>query len=158
MKKRLFVDLEICYRCEQCTAKCSYFYHPANKGVVSILELANCIEVCRRCEQAPCVQSCPNEALEKQPDGSLKRYNMRCTSCKSCTLACPFGTLYPEIVPYLSSRCDYCLGRSEGKMPECVNTCPLKAVQFIEVEESKEKDIYLIGDNLAVHLVPWRKE
>jgi len=158
MKKRLFVDLEICYKCRECTAKCSYFYHPENKGIISLLELANSFEVCRKCEEAPCVKSCPNEALEKQPDGRLKRYNMLCTGCKTCTLACPFGTLYPEIIPYLSSQCDYCLGRLDEKLPECVSTCPLKAVQYMEVEESKAKDIYLIGDSLAVHSIRWRKK
>ena len=158
MKKHLFVDLEICYTCKECTTKCSYFYHPENKGIISILELVSSFEVCRKCEEAPCVKSCPNEALEKQPDGNLRRYSMRCTGCKTCTLACPFGTLYPEIVPYLGSRCDHCLGRLEGKLPECVNTCPLKAVQYVEIDESKEKDIYLVRDCLAVHSVRWRKE
>jgi len=104
------------------------------------------------------VKACPNEALEKQPDGTVKRYSMRCTGCETCTLACPFGAIYPEIVPYLTSQCDYCLGKSNGGEPECVKSCPQKAVQYIEVEESKEKDIHLIGEKLAVHAVPWRKE
>ena len=158
MKKRLFVDLEICYRCKECTAKCSYFYHPENKGFLTLLERASQVLVCRNCEEAPCVKACPNEALEKQPDGNLERYSMRCTGCKTCTLACPFGTIYPEIVPYLTSQCDWCLGRLDEGPPECVITCPYNAIQFIEVEESKEKDIYLIGDNLAVHSAPWKKD
>ena len=158
MKKRLFVDLEICYKCKECTAKCSYFYHPENKGFLTLLERASQVLVCRKCEEAPCVKACPNDALEKQSDGSLKRYGMRCTGCKSCTLACPFGTIYPEIVPYLTSQCDWCLGRLDEGVPECVITCPYNAIGFIEVEESKEKDIYLIGDNLSIHSVPWRKE
>lgn len=165
--KRLYIDLEICYKCKECTAKCDYFYHPENKGITTLLEKATHILVCRKCEEAPCVKACPNEALEKQPDGSLKRYSMRCTGCKTCTLACPFGAIYPEVVPYLTSQCDHCLkGLKEGshpvdgmgELPECVKICPEKAVQYIEVEESKEKDIYFIGNNLAVHAIPWRKE
>ena len=156
--KRLFIDLEICCRCRECTAGCSYFYHPENKGVITLLELATRMEVCRKCEQAPCVKACPNEALEKQPDGTVKRYSMRCTGCETCTLACPFGAIYPEIVPYLTSQCDYCLGKSNGGEPECVKSCPQKAVQYVEVEESKEKDIHLIGEKLAVHAIPWRRE
>ena len=156
--KRLFIDLEKCYRCKQCTAKCSYFHHPENKGIITLLELATKAQICRKCEEAPCVKACPQEALEKQPDGTLKRYSMRCTGCKTCALACPFGTIYPEIVPYLTSQCDYCLGKGDEKEPECISSCPEGAVQFIEVEESKEKDIYLIGENLAVHSVPWSKE
>ncbi len=169
MKKKLFVDREKCYACKECTAKCSYFYHPANNGIISLLELITRSQTCRKCEEAPCVKACPNEALEKQPDGSLKRYSMRCTSCKTCALACPFGTIYPELLPYLASQCDYCLGTptlsasggggiKEGGDPECVKSCPEGAVRFIDVDESKDKDIYFVGENLAVHSVPWRKE
>lgn len=155
MKKKLFIDLEKCYKCKECTAKCSYFYHPANDGIISLLELITRSQTCRKCEEAPCVKACPNEALEKQSDGSLKRYGMRCTSCKTCALVCPFGAIYPELLPYLASKCDYCPGQEE---PECVKSCPDGAVRFIESEESKDKDIYFIGENLAVHSVPWRKE
>lgn len=156
--KKLFIDLEKCYKCRECTAKCSYFYHPANNGIISLLELITMSQTCRKCEEAPCVKVCPNEALEKQPDGSLKRYSMRCTSCKTCAIACPFGTIYPELLPYLTSRCDYCLKTITQQEPECVKSCPEGAVRFIEIEESKDKDIYLVGENLAVHSVPWRKE
>lgn len=156
--KRLFVDLEICRKCEECTAKCSYPYHPENKGVISLLEMVTAMEVCRKCEEAPCVAACPKEALEKQADGNLKRYSMRCIGCNTCTLACPFGTMYPEIIPYLGSQCDYCAGRlGDGEEPLCVKTCPEGAVKFIEVEESEEKNIHFVGDNLAVHAIPWKK-
>lgn len=156
--KRLLIDLEACYKCKQCTAGCSYLSHPENKGIISLLELVSRAEICRKCKEAPCVNACPNEALERQPDGVLKRYGMRCTGCESCVLACPFGAIYPEIVPFLTSQCDYCLGSANGDKPECVKSCPEKAVQYVEVEESKEKDIRLIGDKLAVHALPWRKE
>lgn len=73
-------------------------------------------------------------------------------------MACPFGVIYPELVPYLISSCDFCLGRAEEVMPECVKSCPEGAVKYMEVEESKENDIYLIGEHLAVHATPWMKE
>ncbi len=156
--KKLYVDLEICRKCKECTAECSYPYHPENKGAVSLLEIAMRIEVCRKCEEAPCVTACPKEALEKQPDGNLKRYSMRCIGCNTCALACPFGAIYPEIIPYLTSQCDYCSGRLEdGEEPLCVKTCPEGAIKFIEVDESEDKNIRFVGDNLAVHAIPWKK-
>ncbi|MBU4484885.1 4Fe-4S ferredoxin [bacterium] len=154
--KRLFIDLEVCFNCKECTAVCSYFFHPENKGVLSLLELASRAHICRNCETAPCVTCCPKEALEKQEDGVLKRYSMRCTSCKCCTIACPFGVIYPELVPYLVSKCDFCL--QENAEPPCVKGCPDGAVKYLEVEESKEKNIYFIGDHLAIHATPWMKE
>jgi Fe-S-cluster-containing hydrogenase component 2 len=136
-------------------AKCSYFYHTGNNnGVVTIQDMSMRMLICRKCEKSPCVNSCPQEALEKQPDGVLKRYSMRCTSCKSCTVVCPFGATFPDIVPYKTSQCDFCI--DNGKYL-CAETCPEKAINYAEVEESKEKNVYFVGDKLAVHSNVWRK-
>lgn len=162
--KRLFVDAEICYRCGKCSAGCSYFYHQSkvlkepveNNGVEKFLVYAAQYVVCRRCEEEFCVNSCPNEALEKDKRGILQRHEMRCTSCKICATACPFGTIYAEILPYKTSKCDFCVGR--GETPLCVRTCPEGALKYIEVEESPKDNIFLIGDKVAVCAVPWNPE
>ncbi|MCM8766030.1 MAG: hypothetical protein NC920_04215 [Candidatus Omnitrophica bacterium] len=151
---RLFIDLEVCSKCPECVVKCSYFYHPQNNGITNLREFATFVLVCRHCEDAPCVNSCYHQALEKQADGILKRYRMRCTSCKCCSIACPFGVILSDFIPYLDSRCDFCIGR-EDKIPECVNSCPYKAVEFREVEEKPEENIFLIGDKLAVKSRKW---
>jgi Fe-S-cluster-containing dehydrogenase component len=157
--KRIFIDLEVCRKCKERICKCSYPYHPENDGVASLLEQVMRIEVCRKCEEAPCVAACPKEALEKQPDGTVKRYSMRCIGCNTCVLACPFGAVSREIIPYLTSHCDYCTGRlKEGEEHLCVRTCPEGAVKYIEVEESEDKNIYFIGDKLAVHSIPWTRD
>ena len=156
--KRLFIDLEICSKCPECVIRCSYFYHPGNNGITSLREYASFVLYCRQCEEAPCVDSCYHDALEKQPDGVLKRYNFRCTSCKSCVWACPFGTIYPEVIPYVNSKCDYCIGRANGSPPECVPTCPYKAVEFRDsLVEKPEENIFFIGDNLAVKSRKWER-
>lgn len=155
--KRLLIDLEICSRCEECRSLCDYFYHPQNNGVTNLREYATFLTVCRHCEEAPCVNSCYHQALEKQTDGTLKRYKMRCTSCKSCSLACPFGVIFTDFIPYLDSKCDYCLGR-KGKLPKCITTCPEKAIDLREVKEDPAANIYFIGENLAVHSRKWLKD
>lgn len=155
--KRLFIDLELCDKCPECAVKCGYFYHPQNNGITNLREYATFSLYCRKCEEAPCVNACYHEALEKQADGVLKRYKMRCTSCKSCSIACPFGTIFAEFIPYLDSRCDYCLSLSE-RLPDCIGSCPYKAIEIREVEESPEADIYFVGKNLAVHSLRWNKE
>lgn len=155
--KRLFIDLEICNKCKECKVNCSYFYHPQNNGITILRELASFATVCRGCEEAPCVKACSQDALEKQEDGTLKRYNMRCIGCKSCVLACPFGTIYPEVIPFLVSQCDYCLNRGNEKIPECVNTCPFKAIKYVDVEENVKEDIFAVGKNLVVHSIFWGK-
>ncbi len=155
--KRLFIDLDICNACRECVVCCEYFYHPQNNGVTALREYATFATICRHCEDAPCVKSCYHEALERTSDGHLKRAKMRCTSCKTCSIACPFGVIFPDFIPYLDSRCDYCISQP-GEVPACVKKCPEKAVSIRDVEEDVEKDIYCIGEHLAVHTKRWSRE
>ncbi len=157
--KKLFIDLEKLNNHEgEVRADCSYYYHPGNAGIVRLRELGQFLYICRKCEEAPCVNSCPQEALEKQEDGIVKRYTMRCVSCKSCSHACPFGAIAIDTVPYIMSQCDECIGRNLEEEPLCVKSCSVPdAVKFIEVDESEKDDIYLVGKNIAVHAKPWKK-
>ncbi len=149
--KKLLIDLDVCSKCEECGMLCSYLQHPGNNGITSLREFAHFAMVCRRCDDAPCVNSCPWEALEMQPYNMLKRYMMRCTSCKSCSQACPFGVIYPETIPFIISRCDFCLGRlKEEDVPICLQSCTNNGIRYGEFEENKEEHIYKVSDNLFV--------
>jgi hypothetical protein len=39
-----------------------------------------------------------------------------------------------------------------------VTSCPEKAIEIKEVAEDLEKNIYFIGEHLAVHTLRWSKE
>ncbi len=160
--KRLFIDLDICNKCKECRVSCDYFYHPQNNGITSLREYATFATICRHCEEAPCVNSCYHNALERADDGHLKRYKMRCTSCKACSIACPFGIIFQDFIPYLDSRCDYCVDCADtgipAKLPACITGCPEKAIDIREANESPENNIYLVGEHLAVHTVKWSRE
>lgn len=164
LTKRLFVDLEKCASCEECRVCCDYFYHPQNNGITSLREYATFATICRHCEEAPCVNSCYHDALTRAQDGHIKRYKMRCTSCKSCSVACPFGIIFQDFIPYLDSRCDFCIGPADVKahghtpLPKCVTTCPERAIEIKETGESLEQNIYFVGENLAVHTLKWSRE
>jgi len=160
---RLFVDLDICGTgvCDKCEALCSYFYHPQNYGIISVAELANYVLVCRRCEEPHCVNACPYEALEQQRDLGklLMRNNLRCVSCKSCSHACPYGTIYPENLPQLTHICDYCLDRRDQKgEPLCIKGCPHGALQLRKADEALDENTYLVGDHLIIHSTHWKWE
>jgi Fe-S-cluster-containing dehydrogenase component len=163
--KRLFIDLDVCAsgECKECVIQCSYLYHRerGNVGIVSVAELATYALVCRRCEEPHCVVSCPVEALEQQEDkdNMLIRHNMRCISCKSCSHACPYGTIYPENVPLLIHNCDFCLDRREEKdEPLCIKTCPYGALSLKSGEVELDENTFLAGDNLIVHSTHWDRE
>jgi Fe-S-cluster-containing dehydrogenase component len=161
--KRLFIDLDICGsgKCKKCEIECSYFYHTGNNGIISVVELATYYLVCRRCEEPHCVNACPVEALEQQEDKDklLIRHNMRCISCKSCSYACPYGTIYPELVPLLIHNCDFCLDRLKDKgQPLCIKSCPYGALSLKDPEDALDENTFLVGDNLIVHSTHWDRE
>lgn len=149
--KRLLIDLDICSKCEECGMLCSYIQHPGNSGITTLREFAHFAVVCRRCDDAPCVASCPWKALELQPTNMLKRYMMRCTSCKNCSRACPFGVIYPDTIPFVISRCDYCMGRLRNEeVPICLQSCTHGGIQYGEFEEKAEEGIFNVSDHLMV--------
>ncbi len=159
--KRLFINLDVCAtgKCQKCEIKCSYLYHPENCGIISAVELATYSLVCRRCEEPHCVKACPQEALEQQKDKNklLIRHNLRCVSCKSCSHACPYGTIYPENVPLLIHNCDYCLDRRNTKdEPLCISSCPHGALLLAQADLELDENTFLVGNNLIIHSTHWK--
>jgi len=99
---------------------------------------------CRQCENAPCVNSCPTEALVYS-NGTVQLIAGRCIGCQTCVVACPFGAMEMMDVPVkqtelgspsvrrtvsVAHKCDLCVDRAEG--PACVPVCPTKALILIE--------------------------
>lgn len=157
MSRRLFIDLDKCDGCPECTVKCAAYYRAAEKdnAVLTLRELAAFAVYCRRCEEAPCVASCRYEALERGEDGVLRRWNLRCVGCKSCSHACPFGTILPDVLSFYVVQCDRCI--HAGREPVCARECPEGAIEFREVK-AEEEGVYLVGDWLAVKTFKWEKE
>ncbi len=150
--KRLLVDLDVCSKCDECGMLCSYIQHPGNNGITTLREFGHFAIVCRKCDDAPCVASCPWEALELVKENNMiKRHMMRCTSCKSCSRACPFGVIYPETIPLVIARCDYCLGRLKAEeSPVCLQSCDHGGIRYGEFEENKEEGIFRASEHLLV--------
>jgi Fe-S-cluster-containing hydrogenase component 2 len=101
------------------------------------------------------VDACRFDALERQEDGMLKRHNLRCVSCHCCAHACPFGTIYPDMLPFYETPCDYCIGTGK-KTPPCVASCEKKGIEFREVDPDEE-DVEIIDDHFAVRAPKWEK-
>lgn len=160
--KRLFIDIPVLYDQRDSLAQiaCEYMFHRKNPGQFSLLEVAEFAVYCRQCQDAFCVQVCPKEALERTSSGMIKRANMRCVGCKSCTLACPFGTIFPEVMNYLTAKCDYCLRQLQDDpdyVPLCVRTAPANSLQMVEIEADKpEEQIFLYGEHVAIKSPSWR--
>jgi Fe-S-cluster-containing dehydrogenase component len=140
MSAKLIVDLAKARLQEDSHVRCSYKHHPGNRGFDALLEMIRFALICRRCHSAPCVKACPRGALEKVPSetfdaGILKRANMLCTGCGTCAIACPFGTVYTDLIPFPSSVCDVCRDRLKpGEKPLCVRTCEDGSLDYAEVK------------------------
>jgi Fe-S-cluster-containing dehydrogenase component len=156
MGAKLVVDLAKCRLQGESGVRCSYKHHPGNKGFDSLLEMIRFALICRRCESAPCISACPQSALEKVPSksndaGVLKRANMLCTGCGTCAIACPFGTIYTDLIPYPSSVCDVCKGRlGPGEKPLCVNTCEDGSLEYKQV--AVEGDFVEVFEDIVVRV------
>ncbi len=157
--KDLFLDLEICRKCPECVVDCSYYYHPENNGITARREQGTWYFICRQCEDAPCVEACPQDALEKTEDGRVERGNMLCIRCRTCSIACPFGTVFWDILEFVNSSCDLCEGRVKGDgKPVCIDTCPYDALEYGEFEEDEEEEIFEVEEGFYVHAIQWREE
>jgi Fe-S-cluster-containing dehydrogenase component len=156
MVEKLVIDLGKCKLQGESGVECSYKHHPGNRGFDSLLEMIRFALICRRCEAAPCVTGCPRGALEKEPSehndaGTLKRANMLCTGCGTCAMACPFGTIYTDLIPFPSSVCDVCRGRLEpGEKPLCVRTCGDGSIDYADV--TVEGDLREVFEDVVVRV------
>jgi len=157
MGKRLVIDLDSCDQCDRCGVTCAYFYRPLGQdnGVIGLRERATYALICRRCEEPSCVDACPFAALERQADGVLKRHNLRCVSCKLCVHACPFGTIYPDMVGFYVTPCDHCLGGGEAE-PPCVRSCSRGALSYREVDPDEPR-LHILDERLAARATKWLK-
>jgi Fe-S-cluster-containing hydrogenase component 2 len=156
-EKRLVIDLDQCDDCGSCTVHCDYLYHPYGEdhGVLGLREQATFALVCRRCEFASCVEACPFNAIERKDDQVLKRHNLRCVSCKLCAHACPFGTIYTDMLPFYESHCDACLGRV-GDAPACVAGCEKGALEYV-VPDPADTRLHVLDEHLAARTDRWVK-
>jgi len=156
MSAKLIVDLAKADLQETLHIQCSYKHHPGNHGFDALLEMIRFALICRRCDSAPCVKACPRGALEKIPSerhdaGILKRANMLCTGCGTCAMACPFGTIYTDLIPFPSSVCDVCRDRlAPDEKPLCVRTCADGCLDHGEVESGD--DLVEVFEGIAVRV------
>lgn len=130
---------------------------------------------CQQCENPPCVKACPTQATWKEPDGIVVIDYNWCIGCRYCMTACPYGArrfnwakpdipqneLNPE-THYLGNRprvkgvvekCTFCIQRTRlGKLPACVEVCPVGARKFGNLLDPKSEIRYLMSNKRVFRL------
>lgn len=144
MSHFIVAQADKCIGCHTCEVACAVVHagSPAQAALryfprlrVTKLQRISVPVMCRQCENAPCVAACPVAALY-QSDSGVLAINERCIDCKSCVIACPFGSIeivsQPEATPQIV-KCDLCSEHPTG--PACVSVCPTEALAVISLEE-----------------------
>lgn len=161
MAKRIafFFDADSCSGCKACQVACKD-KHDHNPGILwrRVYEITggewkrregiwephvfayNLSIACNHCQAAPCLTACPTGAIVKEPGGIVHIISERCMGCRYCQWACPYGALQYDAQAGKMTKCDFCADfLAEGESPACVSACPMRALDFGEWEDLKEK-------------------
>lgn len=131
----LQIDPSRCTACRLCELACSFEkfreFNPEKSCIreVVLLEEAFYIPVvCYQCDEAWCMKVCPSVALTRNRElGIIELNETRCTGCRMCTMACPFGVMFYSPEKGKVFKCDLCRGN-----PACARICPTKAIEYRE--------------------------
>lgn len=148
MSLGFYVDLQRCIGCRTCQVACKDRRDLQSAGPrprrvdsfecgtypdVSLFHLALS---CNHCDEPACVAGCPTAALHKADDGTVQYDADRCVVCRNCMTVCPYGTPQHDEDANLIAKCDACKAlRDAGRNPVCVDACPMRAIEFGELDE-----------------------
>jgi formate dehydrogenase iron-sulfur subunit len=94
---------------------------------------------CNHCKEPACASACFVKAFKKTPEGAVVYDASVCVGCRYCMVACPFNIPTYEYEKALDPRvmkCTMCYPRiKEGKLPGCVEACPVEALTFGKRED-----------------------
>ena len=110
---------------------------------------------CRKCKDAPCIEVCPADALEKDDKGNISRSTNLCISCKSCVVICPFGTMMTDFFEYHRDEENYYDLKDEKELELWINNSPEGAISLVDMDEDPEQNIYKLNENILVRERMW---
>lgn len=101
---------------------------------------------CYHCNDPACASACFAKCFKKEANGVVSYDGSQCVGCRYCMVACPFyvpGFQYEEAYDPLVLKCTFCAPRlAEGKLPGCVESCPMDALTF-----GRRKDLIKVARN-----------
>jgi electron transport protein HydN len=157
----------LCIGCKACIIACAKAHRETGKdegydhpfhprlGLVETPGITIPVQ-CRHCENAPCAQACPENAIIQKAN-HVDVIEALCVGCKSCVLACPFGAISVTERPrpgtgfrleiqgeaaacekqiFRVEKCDLC---GDDEDPACIKVCPASALQLVHGEQLEEK-------------------
>lgn len=155
-------DYIACSGCRRCEIACSMHHEgwmwPEASRIRVFMPFPG-LEVphfCAQCEDAPCVSSCPVDALSINDDTNAVIVDRdKCISCGSCIKACPGKVPFLHPDNNKAVICDLCEGD-----PECVKVCKeagYNALILVKENTNEYRKLFamepvVVAKDLAVNL------
>ena len=160
MAQKILIDLEKLrspkgHSCDEPPPEGYYSFSSDGHGLKSIRELAVFQFTCRKCTDAPCIEVCPADALEKEDKGIISRATNLCISCKSCVVICPFGTLMTDFFEYHRDKENYYDLKDSKELELWIKESPEGAVSLVDMEEDPKQHIYKLNEQILVRERMW---
>lgn len=154
-----YINTDECLGCKMCIVSCKdkndlpvgekfrrvYDYSGGDwsvddNGVMNVSDLFSySLSVgCNHCASPMCFAACPSGAIQKRDDGIVWIDQTLCKGCGACVEACPYGAPYVSAISNTARKCDFCMDLiDKGENPVCVNSCPVRCLEFGELEDLK---------------------
>ncbi len=90
---------------------------------------------CNHCTHPKCAGVCPTSAYDVRPDGIVLLDAAKCMGCGYCAWACPYGAPQYDRGRGVMTKCDFCCDNLDASLPPaCVSACPLRVLEFGEMQ------------------------
>lgn len=180
MGKILIIDVEKCTGCMSCMVACkdefvANDWTPYSKpqpehgvfwikveglerGTIPKVKVTYTPILCMHCDNAPCIKSCPTNAITKRNDGIVLINPAQCDGCKHlqfkplCIEACPYNAVYYNSELGIAQKCTLCahlLDDPDWKYgPRCSDACPIGALTYGDENDPKIKQLISKAETL----------
>lgn len=148
----IYIDELACWGCKTCEVACKQEMTPSDgikliglsedgpKMVDEVPFFTYRINMCQHCDDPPCADACPDEAITKRADGIVVMDYDLCTGCQSCIEVCPYDAIDFDNDKGIAQKCNLCHHRvDKGLIPACAdNVCLAHCIYFKSPAEIKK--------------------
>lgn len=166
----MVIDLDECTGCDLCVIACKdehvgnshlpwaspqpdtgHFWirvDSTERGQVPKVRVSYLPLLCVQCDNAPCMKACPDDAIAKREDGTVLIDPAKCSGCRLCQEACPYGVIYFNEQLNIAQKCTWCAHITEkGGIPRCVDACPRDAMVFLDEDDPKMRRLKVVAED-----------